>query len=164
MPRQPGEWILALDVGTDSGYAIRKLSTEEIHSGSFSHKRKQGDHPGKRYVEFEKCLDSLANDYAISRVCCEEPMGNFKSHVATLVVCGYVGVVQAWCARMKLPFVGYPQKAVKKKATGKGNARKPEMISAARAKWPHLGIKTDDEADALWVLELDRQSVDTTTG
>lgn len=44
----------------------------------------------------------------------------------------------------------------KKICTGKGNAKKPEMIAAARKRWPEWvpanPKKPDDEADARWVL------------
>lgn len=156
MPRQSGEWILALDVGTDAGYALRNTTTNELTSGHFAYKKKPEHRPGRRYIEFENCLDSLAADRSIVRVCCEEPMGNYRSHAATLVVSGYICLLQAWCEKMRLPYRGYPQKTIKKFATGSGAAKKPEMIAAAKERWPERNVKTDDEADALWVLELDR--------
>ena len=42
---------------------------------------------------------------------------------------------------------------IKKHATGKGNASKPMMIEAARNKLGYTGAD-DNEADALWILDL----------
>ena len=41
---------------------------------------------------------------------------------------------------------------IKKYATGKGNAKKPHMLDAAKARW--TGIVDDNHADALWLLAL----------
>lgn len=49
----------------------------------------------------------------------------------------------------------YPPTKVKQRATGKGNAKKEEVTTAAQERW---GIEDDsDIADACWVAELCRE-------
>lgn len=51
-----------------------------------------------------------------------------------------------------------PPAELKRFATGKGNAKKPEMRAAAQARWPEHDLTPygDDEVDALWVAEAGR--------
>lgn len=51
-------------------------------------------------------------------------------------------------------FMVVPPRKIKKHATGNGNASKDMMLESAKAKWP--ACEYDDEADALWLLDLVR--------
>ena len=55
--------------------------------------------------------------------------------------------------RPHMPVALMPVKALKKFATGNGNAGKPEMIVAARERLGYDGFQ-DDEADALWLRQV----------
>lgn len=161
--QRAGEWILAVDVGMDAGYALRNARTQELVSGSLKYVRKPHHRPGRRFVQFEGCLESLNAQYPILKVVYEEPMGNFKNHHAALSTLGYVATLMAWCEKSNLDCKGYPQTTLKKHATGSGAAKKPDMLASAQAKWPEQQITTDDQADACWVLDLDATSSKTTT-
>lgn len=59
------------------------------------------------------------------------------------------GVVKLRLFRMGVPFVLVAPKALKKFATGNGNASKDEMVAACKAAG---GVPAnDDEADAFWL-------------
>lgn len=60
--------------------------------------------------------------------------------------------VQQWCERNGVPLHTVSPTAVKKLATGRGNAKKRAMFDAAELEWPGLNIPDDNAADALWVL------------
>jgi Holliday junction resolvasome RuvABC endonuclease subunit len=64
-----------------------------------------------------------------------------------------VGVLKVWCSDNKVEHVGVNMTEIKRHATGKGNAGKPDMVAAAKKKWPHKTIASHDEADALWLLD-----------
>lgn len=64
------------------------------------------------------------------------------------------GVIKLWCEEEGIPYCGYSPTSIKKHATGRGNASKDEMLAAAREKWPDKRIADDNEADALWLLNL----------
>jgi len=57
-----------------------------------------------------------------------------------------------WCGKHGIPYMGVPVGTIKKHATGKGNASKEGMVVAAIENgWQP---KDDNEADALWLLDL----------
>jgi len=68
---------------------------------------------------------------------------------------GLLATLTAWCEARGLPYQGLPVGAVKKHATGRGNAPKQAVIAAMRA----LGHVPGDnnEADALALLHFARQ-------
>jgi len=50
------------------------------------------------------------------------------------------------------PIVTIPPATLKKYATGRGNARKPDMLDAARSRLGWRGSNDDNVIDALWLL------------
>lgn len=66
-------------------------------------------------------------------------------------------VIKEYCHDEGIEYRGYSPSEVKKFATGKGNAKKTDMLAAARARWPN--VTDDNEADALFILELLRRDV-----
>jgi Holliday junction resolvasome RuvABC endonuclease subunit len=73
---------------------------------------------------------------------------------SSLIALGELGgVVRVELYRLGVPHVEVPPATLKKFATGRGHAEKPEMVAAAIA---HLnyGAMTHDEADARWLLEM----------
>lgn len=60
------------------------------------------------------------------------------------------GVVRVMLHEASQPFLDVPPATLKKYATGRGNAKKVEVLQAA---WKRLGYEgtSDDEADALWL-------------
>lgn len=79
-------------------------------------------------------------------VCIEEPFsGQFSSVKALFPM---LGAAVLACELAGLPWTTVHLSKLKIHATGKGNAKKPEMQAAARARWgKDLG---EDEADAAW--------------
>ena len=63
---------------------------------------------------------------------------------------GLLATLTAWAEQRAIPYQGAPVGTVKKHATGKGNAGKPAMIAAARARG--FDPTDDNEADALAIL------------
>ena len=53
----------------------------------------------------------------------------------------------------KIPYRGIPVATIKKRATGKGNADKGQMIAAAKSRWPCHAFIDDNECDARWIAE-----------
>lgn len=64
---------------------------------------------------------------------------------------GQVGILLMHLQRRRIASIGFAQATVKKALTGKGNAKKPDMIAAAKERWPHLDISDDNIADSLGV-------------
>lgn len=79
-------------------------------------------------------------------VCIEEPFsGQFSSVKALFPM---LGAAILACELAGLPWSAIHLSRLKIHATGKGNAKKPDMQAAAKARWG-IDLK-EDEADASW--------------
>ena len=148
----PRTTILALDLGTTTGWALRAPEGQIAH-GFVGFKSQRFEGGGMRYLRFRRWLTDMkatvAGTQGIGAVYVEEVrrhMGVDAAHVYG----GLLAMLTAWCERHQIPYQGVPVGTIKKHATGKGNAGKHEMIAAMRA----LGhaVTDDNEADALAIL------------
>lgn len=134
------KFVLGLDLGTSLG--VCRLFLDGTVEAS-THKLKndlQGRTSGvagiiKRHASAD-CLG----------VCIEEPFsGQFSSVKALFPM---LGAAVLACELEGLPWSTAHLAKLKIHATGKGNAKKPEMQAAAKARWG-VDLK-EDEADAAW--------------
>ncbi len=149
-----GAAILALDLGTTTGWALRTLRGR-IVSGTTEFKPHRFEGGGMRYLRFEHWLDEtirLAGD--VEAVYFEE----VRRHVgvdAAHAYGGFLAGLTAWCEEHAIAYQGVPVGTIKRFIAGKGNADKAAVVAAVRA----LGYSPadDNEADAnailLWAIE-----------
>lgn len=143
--------ILALDLGTKTGWAI-KLENSLIKSGTepFNPQRFEGG--GMRYLRFTKWLEDLNQlSGGINQIYFEE----VRRHIgvdAAHAYGGFLAHLSSWCENRQIPYLGIPVGTIKKHITGKGNAGKAEIIGGVKK----LGFdpSDDNEADALALLDL----------
>ena len=153
---EPRSTILALDLGTTTGWALRSRDGL-ITSGTVSFKASRYDGGGMRYVRFRAWLVRLAADAGpIGAIHFEE----VRRHVGTdaaHVFGGLLATLTAWAETAGVPYQGVPVGTIKRHATGKGNANKDAMIAAAKARG--FSPADDNEADAiailLWAIETE---------
>jgi hypothetical protein len=155
--------ILALDLGTTTGWALRSANGPVAH-GFVSFKSQRYEGGGMRYLRFGRWLaDMLAlsgqqsgsqtgsqtNLTGIGAVYFEEVRRHLGVDAAH-VYGGLLATLTAWCEHHQIPYQGVPVGTIKRHATGKGNAGKAEVIAAMKA----LGhpVSDDNEADALALL------------
>lgn len=141
--------ILALDLGTTMGWALRNAGV--IQHGFISFKGHRYEGGGMRYLRFGRWLSEVATSAEVSAVYFEE----VRRHAgvdAAHVYGGLLATLTAWCESRDIPYQGVPVGTIKRHATGKGNASKEQVIAAMRA----LGhpVADDNEADALALLHL----------
>jgi hypothetical protein len=146
--------ILSLDLGTTTGWATR-LAGGAIESGTTSFRPSRYDGGGMRYLRFRSWLDGMAADVAgIGAVYFEEVRRHIGTDAAHLYG-GFLATLTSWCEQRGIPYEGVPVGSIKRHITGKGNADKPAVIEAIRAR----GFRPadDNEADAiailLWAIE-----------
>ena len=141
--------ILALDLGTTAGWALRSADGR-INSGTVSFRPSRYDGGGVRYLRFRAWLDSVAHDAGgIGVVHYEE----VRSHVGTdaaHVYGGLLATLTAWCEQRDIAYQGVPVGTIKRFIAGKGNADKDTVIAAVRARG--FAPADDNEADALAIL------------
>lgn len=138
--------ILALDVASHCGWAV----TRDIY-GVWDLTPKRDESIGMRLIRLRSKMNEVISSENINLVVFERPGGR---HVGAVIVQSELqGQVKVVCEDNGIPYRGYSSQEIKKYATGKGNAGKPAVISAAKKLLGYTG-KNDNEADALWLLEL----------
>lgn len=150
--------ILALDIATTTGWAVR-LPGGVIRSGSVNLRKNTARDIRMVAREMYFLLNVLARFYGEPDIIAFEDV---KRHVAWKAAKRYwslLTMVEYWTieeARF-VPMMPLAIHAIKIHATGRGNASKDEMMQAARAKgWQ---FKDDNEADALFILDLAAQEI-----
>lgn len=146
--------ILALDLGTTTGWALRGPDGL-ITTGTASFKPGRFDGGGMRYLRFTNWLTELDR---LSGPVEELYFEEVRRHVATdaaHVFGGLLAVLTSWAELRGVPYQGVPVGTIKKFLTGQGNAPKQAMLDAARKRG--FSPTDDNEADAiailLWALE-----------
>ena len=141
--------ILALDIATTTGWKT------ETSSGVWKLKQKKDDSTGMKLVRLKSYLKELITLEKIDIVVYERPAGMFKSAIIT--ESELIGVVLLLCEELLLQYTAYSATEIKKFATGKGNAKKQDMIDAAVA----LGYNPEDdnEADAIHLYNLAKKDL-----
>lgn len=140
--------ILALDLGTQTGWAIANPSGA-ITSGSQSFRPQRFEGGGMRYLRFRRWLDEVHHLTSIDEVHFEE-VRRHQGVDAAHVYGGLLGQLSAWCEQHQIPYVGVPVGTIKRAATGSGNASKAEVIAAVERRG--FAPKDDNEADAIALL------------
>ncbi|MGB4191885.1 MAG: hypothetical protein WBJ81_04990 [Rickettsiales bacterium] len=141
--------ILAVDLGTTTGWAIK--NEYGITSGSMSFKPSRFEGGGMRYLHFQRWLSELPKVNIVYFEEVRRHLGVDAAHAYG----GFLGTLTAWCEMKKIPYEGIPVGTIKRFITGKGNASKLEVIERIKA----LGYRPidDNEADALSLLHLAMQ-------
>jgi hypothetical protein len=153
-PTQTLRTVLALDLGTTTGWAIRGFDGL-ITSGTVSFKPSRYDGGGMRYLRFTNWLTEIDRlSGPIEAIYFEEVRRHIGTDAAH-VFGGLLAVLTSWGELRGVPYQGVPVGRIKRHATGKGNANKEAMVAAARARG--FSPADDNEADAiallLWALE-----------
>ena len=146
---KPGQTILALDLGTTTGWALR-APDGLITSGTVSFRPGRYDGGGMRYLRLTNWLTEIDRLSGPIEAIWFEEVRNHKGVDASHVYGGLLGVLTSWGELRGVPYEGVPVGTIKRHATGKGNAPKQAMIVAARARG--FSPVDDNEADAIAVL------------
>ena len=146
--------ILALDLGTTTGWALRGFDSM-ITSGTVSFKPGRYDGGGMRYLRFTNWLTEIDRlSGPIEAIYFEEVRRHLGTDAAH-VYGGLMASLTSWAELRGIPYQGVSVGTIKKHATGKGNANKLVMIDAVRARG--FTPTDDNEADAiallLWAIE-----------
>ena len=146
--------ILALDLGTTTGWALRAADSL-ITSGTASFKPGRYDGGGMRYLRFTNWLSEIDRlSGPIAAIWFEEVRRHAGTDAAH-VYGGLMATLTAWAELRGVPYAGTPVGTIKRHATGKGNANKDAMLAAASARG--FSPADDNEADAiallLWAIE-----------
>lgn len=143
--------ILAIDLGGTTGWCMRYNDTS-MDAGSWDLTPARIEGPGMRYIRFRALLKQMIAEGKPDLLAFEE-VRRHNGTAAAQAYGGYRAVLLEECEAAKLQYTSVPVAAVKKLATGKGNAGKDQMVSAANAKW-NTRCVDDNEADARWIAQV----------
>lgn len=147
--------ILGIDPGTKCGWALLKDETEDlIGMGEWDLSTKRFEGGGMRYVKLRRKLEDFFKENSeISVVCYEEVRRHLGTNAAHIYG-GIVATLTSFCEEKEIPYISIPVGTIKKRATGKGNAKKDQMIEAASEKWGRDKENiTENMADAAWCAD-----------
>lgn len=146
--------ILAIDIGTTTGWA-RCSRDGAVASGSESFAPKRMERPGQRWLKFRAFLAEQRQQAGEIHAVYYEDVKQHAGTLAAHVYGGFLAMLEAWCAANNVPLRPLGVGQVKKHWTGKGNAKKDDMVAAARERGFHP--VDDNHADALAILSLARE-------
>jgi Holliday junction resolvasome RuvABC endonuclease subunit len=111
----------------------------------------KGKFQDKGYAQLHTWLEATLGGNEGLEIVVEKPhCGRFMA--ASRILFGLLAVVHMFCDQHKVKLTEYSPKAIKKFATGSGNANKDTMLAFVQAKYPK--VKDHNEADALHQLHL----------
>lgn len=141
--------ILALDLGTKTGYAVRKRDGKVVH-GTQSFAPRKSWTEGQRWLRFQSWLAEVLELHHVQRIAYEHV--SFHAGVRDAHCYGaFRALVEMAADRRNIELVGTNVQTVKKHWTGKGGADKAAMLAQARVRG--YRPETDNDADALAVLD-----------
>ena len=152
--------ILALDCATRLGWASKHelAGREGLDWGHEDFPIPRGSSAGMRWINFLAWLERMIDQVKPELIVFEQPfIGAMRSGTAAEIAYGMSTRVQQVAEARGIDYRPVSAAVLKKWATGKGNAGKPEMIAAANQKL-QLGfadeptISDDNEADAALIL------------
>ena len=137
--------ILALDVATKTGWC------HVNDSGTWDFTPKRDESKGMRLVKFKAKVYDVINGEDINLVVFERTAGAHKN--ALIVQAELHGVLKELCEGLGVDYRAYSASEIKKFATGKGNAKKQQMIQACIDNYD-IDPCDDNEADAIHLFML----------
>jgi Holliday junction resolvasome RuvABC endonuclease subunit len=138
--------LLAIDPATHCGWAV-----DRSVYGVWDLTTRRDQSQGFKLLRFRALLEEACKLNKVEVIGYEKPGG--RNYAALVLHSKLVGEIEKYCEENGIEYKGYSATDVKKFATGKGNSGKPAMIQAAKDKLGYTG-DDDNEADALWILEL----------
>ena len=141
--------ILALDLGTATGWALA-MADGGIVSGTMSFRPGRYEGGGIRYLRFRLWLNELARRTGQIETVYFEEVRRHAGTDAAHIYGGFLAHLSSWCEAEMVAYQGVPVGTWKRFIAGKGNADKPAVIAAVRARG--FNPADDNEADALAIL------------
>jgi Holliday junction resolvasome RuvABC endonuclease subunit len=140
--------VLALDLGSNVGWAVRRADGVVLHGAKSFPQRGPKERPGRRHFEFKRWLTEMKSQYeGIDTVFYEKI--DFAQGNQTIILM-QTGILLWWCEHHGFDYRGFSPGTIKKAATGNGRATKEEMIEALKERG--YSPCSDHTADAIGCL------------
>jgi crossover junction endodeoxyribonuclease RuvC len=152
--------VLALDLGTEMGWALRTAAS--VSSGHMTWTVRRHETRGHRLLRFWRWMNNIQSAQPLALVAYEEvqflggaPGRGAAGYGTSSAFAQFEGTMMMFGARHGVPVVGVPVSTLKKAVTGTGRHPKGQgkIALAAAVRQLGYGFDTQDEADALAVLQ-----------
>lgn len=142
--------VLSLDVAQHTGfYSCKESGTVFFPNTDKAPKKLGPDY--EQHKAFRDWIVSMVKKHGFRLIVAEDV--NVGSQFSALrKLSQFQGVLYEVCATLRVPLIVANVVAIKKFATGKGNATKQEMIEAARRRWKYDCEQDDNLADAMHIF------------
>lgn len=145
----PVNGVIAFDVATVTGWAaVRDWRTAAPVSSIVDFSRSKSR--VERCVACGQWAREKILEHGPDLVILERP--HSRNYDTTRLLIGMALAIEMVAWQLRVPLVEARTSVLKIHATGKGNAPKELVVAAARRRWPH--VRDDNEADALWLVDL----------
>jgi Holliday junction resolvasome RuvABC endonuclease subunit len=148
--------ILALDLGTTAGFALRAADTA-ITSGTAMFRPDRWQSGGMKFLRFKRWLTEIKNQAGGIDLVVYEQVRRHAGVDAAHAFGGWLAILTSWCDHHEIQYQGVPVGTIKRFIAGKGNADKQAVIAAVCERG--FSPRDDNEADAiailLWAIETD---------
>lgn len=137
--------LLAIDQASNCGWCTAHAS------GVWNFNTRKDESAGMKLLRFRAKLKEVCELEQINLIAYERVAGFHKN--AIIHASKMVAIIEAFCEENNIDYKAVSATEVKKFATGKGNAKKDDMIASAKLKLGYTG-NDDNEADAIWIYQL----------
>lgn len=144
--------LLALDLGSKTGWALLSEFGGSITSAAWHYRPSPFPHPGEVFTQYHEFLGSLVREGGVQHIVYEVPFHRGANRRTELVMVGLEAMTLAVAQVYSVPVDSLNAATIKKRVTGKGNAKKSEVQAALRVRGLLRNKAGDDEADAIAVL------------
>ncbi len=145
--------ILALDLATKTGWAH---SCGE--SGVWDLSVRRDESSGMRLLRLRARLGEVMGLQPFDIMVFETAVCSPKTRSGYGTGVELITTAKLWALDHGIEHCGYAPSAIKKHATGKGNANKEKMLAAALKKW-NRAFEDDNHVDACWLLSFAMQEL-----
>lgn len=150
--------FIGLDLATRCGWGVLAPSGARIASGTWDCSVRRAESRGMRFVRFAARLREVIAAYP-GAIVYYEKVERHAGTEAAHIYGGLLAQLQVVLDELGVEYKGVGVGTIKKLATGKGNAKKEEMIAAASKMWGYTP-EDDNDSDAMWAAECGRQGVE----
>jgi Holliday junction resolvasome RuvABC endonuclease subunit len=137
--------IMALDIATKTGFSTSTAS------GVWNFTPKKDESKGMRLIRFRSKVMEMVKLHGIKMVVFEAAVAYGKH--PNFVGVEMIGVLKITLEELGVEYMAHQPSAIKKWATGNGNAGKPLMVKTAQTRWGMEG-KDDNQADAIAIFHF----------
>lgn len=120
---RPGGALLALDLGTTTGWALRGADGA-IVSGTAEFRLDRWQSGGMRFLRFKRWLTEIKHQAGGVELVVYEQVRRHAGVDAAHAFGGWLAILTAWCDHHAIAYQGVPVGTIKRFIAGKGNADK----------------------------------------